>query len=182
MALIVLIVLLSALGICSASNNAKERRFDREQEQRLKERALRYDAWRRKVVDCDLERKLQDAAFSMDRAIWDEVKEINAQYGLDLNPFGDRALYAMLARRGKIHHYIAETGFFAVGAAYSTMERLKRDDQVKYLHMIDEELGRHGVEESMVFRPELHKQTVPMDQHKYWHGRFLWPSISDTVI
>lgn len=182
MAFIMFLLLLTALGISSASSRSKDRRFDLEQEQRLKERALRYDAWRRKVVDCDLERKLQDAAWSMDRAILDEVKEINAQYGLDLNPFGDRALYAMLARRGKIHHYIAETGFSAVGAAYSTMERLKRDDQVKYLHMIDEELGRHGVEERMVFRPELQKQTVPMDQHKYWHGRFLWPSISDTVI
>lgn len=182
MALIVLIILLSFLGICSASNNAKERRFDREQEQRLAERALRYDAWRRKVVDRELERKLHDAAFRMDRAVWDEVKEINAQYGLDLNPFGDRALYAMLARRGKIHHYIAETGFIAVGAANSTEKRMARDDQIKYLRMIDRELGKHGVEERMVFRPELQTKTVPMDQHKYWHGRFLWPSISDTVI
>ena len=182
MAFIALLILLSVLGVFSSSNRAKDRRFDQEQEQRMAERALRYDAWRLMVVDHEMERQLYDAAFCMDRSIWDEIKEINDQYGLDLNPFDDRALYAMLARRGKIHHYIAEAGFVAEGAAYSTRKRLDRDNQVKYLHMIDDELYKHGVEERMVFRPELQKQTVPMDQHKYRNGRFLWPSISDTVI
>ena len=182
MSFIMLLILLAVLGISSASQKAKERRFDEEQQARTAERQRRYSTWRNKVIDIDLERKLQDAAFSMEQWAVDEVEEINRQYGLNLLVFSEQAVYAMLAKRGKIHHSIAETGFHSVGAAYSTPARLKRDAQMKYLHMIDEELMRHGLGEQMVFRPELQKNTVPMDQHKYCAGRFLWGPIKDTVI
>lgn len=182
MAFIMLLVLLAVLGISSASQSAKDRRFEEEQQARTAERQSRYSAWKSRVVDIDLEKELQDAAFSMEQGALDEVEEINRQYGLNLSVFSETAVYALLARRGKIFHGIAETGFHAVGAAYSTQARLKRDAQMKYLHMIDEELVKNGVRERMVFRPELRQETVPMDMHDYRNGRFLWEPIKDTVI
>lgn len=182
MAFIMFLVLFTALGVSSASYRSKVRRFDEAQQSRSAERESRYAAWKRRVVDTELEKELQDAAFSMEQWAVDEVEEINRKYGLGLSVFSEQAVFAMLARRGKIHHSIAETGFHSVGAAYSTPARLKRDAQMKYLHMIDEELTSHGLGERMVFRPELKADTVPMDQHKYSHGRFLWGPIKDTVL
>lgn len=182
MAFIMFLLLLTALGISSASSRSKDRRFEEAQKVRSAERRNRYSMWKHKVVDVDLEKKIQDAAFSMEKWAVDEIEEINRQYGLELSVFSEKAVYAMLAKRGKIHHRIAETGFPAVGAAYSTSARIKRDAQMKYLHMIDEELIKSGVAERMVFRPELRHDTVPMDQHKYSLGRFLWEPIKDTVL
>lgn len=144
-----------------------------------------FDGWIRRVTNEKLEYEIQFTSDSAVNAIHNRI--VNEAKITTVTP--DMIIMGLLAQHGKIPKTIAERGIHSRGI-WDYAEKLRWQEQRKFMLWYDQELGKHGVKEPLLFvdginehsaRFNLSVATPITESTKMIGGRYFWEPMRKNV-
>ena len=143
------------------------------------------DSWMRKVTNEKLEYEIKFTSDSAINAIHDRI--INEAKIESVSP--DMIIMGLLAQHGKIPKEIAERGIHSRGI-WDYAEKLRWQEERKFMLWYDKELGKHGVKEPLLFVDGTSEHSVRLnisvaapvaETTKMIGGRYFWKPMRKNV-
>ena len=144
-----------------------------------------FDCWIRRVTNEKLEYEIQFTSDSAVNAIHNRI--VNEAKITTVTP--DMIIMGLLAQHGKIPKTIAERGIHSRGV-WDYAEKLRWQEQRKFMLWYDQELGKHGVKEPLLFvdginehsaRFNISVATPITEGTKMIGGRYFWEPMRKNV-
>ena len=165
-------------GTKMVNEKSQTRKADAQNQEVINALNRDFDTWIRRVTNEKLEYEIQFTSNSTINAIHDRIvteAKIEA-----VTP--DMIIMGLLAQHGKIPKRIAERGIHSHGI-WDYAEKLRWQEQRKFMLWYDKELGAHGIEEPLLFVDGVNEHSArfntslatPISEGtKMIGGRYFW--------